>query len=164
MSKIKNIIIHCSQSSFGDAMWIKNIHINENGWRDIGYNGVILNGAREKGNYNTNNIGRFEMGRGLDLNETIDSNERGAHALGYNEESLGLCLIGDKKFYIKQFQTALYFCALFMAIIPDIKIFGHYELNENKTCPNFDMKQFRGLLKNRDFIDDEIKMVMEKYL
>ena len=42
--KIKNIIIHCSVSDFGDAELIRSWHVDERGWRDIGYNGVILNG------------------------------------------------------------------------------------------------------------------------
>ena len=164
MNKIENIIIHCSASSFGDAELIRGWHVDGNGWRDIGYNGVILNGRRDAQKFNDSDVGLFEVGRGLNLDQFVDSTEKGAHALGYNKNSLGLCLIGNEKFKVEQFQTALYFCAMFQRINPKIEVIGHYEVTDKKTCPNFDMKLFRGLLKNQDFVYSEILEVMGKYI
>ena len=162
MKQIENIIIHCSESGFGDVELIRQWHVGERGWRDIGYNGVILNGKRRsKNETNKKEIGLFEVGRGLDLDKNIDSSERGAHALGYNKSSIGICLIGTNYFYAKQFQTALYLCGLFKKIVPDIEIIGHYEVTNKKTCPNFDMGLFRDLLSSGYFVLDEIKLVMQ---
>lgn len=163
--KIKNIIIHCSMSGFGDAAWIKNIHVNENGWRDNGYNGIILNGHRTKDDFKKDEIGMFEIGRGLDLDQFVSSEERAAHALGYNKDSLGICMIGVDKFYSAQFKTALHFCFLFLRINPKIKIIGHYECERtNKTCPNFPMGRFRQMLEMRYFNYGDIPQVMEGYI
>ncbi len=164
MNKIEYIIIHHSDSTFGDVETIRRWHL-EKGWRDIGYSGVILNGYRSKTKYNDKNIGLFEIGRGMNLDDIIDSEEKGAHALGYNKKSLGICLIGKDKFYIKQFQTALFICALYSRINPEIKIIGHNECeNTSKTCPNFDMAKFRGLFLNRNFTGVEIKDVLGDFI
>lgn len=53
----------------------QNLHLDDRGWFDIGYNFLI----GEDGN-------AYE-GRGWDYN--------GAHAPGYNTQSIGICLIGD---------------------------------------------------------------------
>ena len=46
MREIKKIIIHCSDSEFGDAALIDKWH-KERGWTGIGYHYVILNGCRK---------------------------------------------------------------------------------------------------------------------
>lgn len=152
--KTKRIIIHCSESNWGDVDVIRGWHTKEppkgNGWRDIGYNGVILNGfSGYKDLYNKNVDGMFQEGRALDFDTYIDSEEKAAHTLGYNKDSIGVCLIGKKEFTINQFLTLFYFCKMFLAISPDIEIKGHYQMStaRGKTCPNFDVDAFIKLIK-----------------
>ncbi|KAM3963895.1 peptidoglycan-recognition protein LB-like [Aphomia sociella] len=54
---------------------MQNFHQNGNGWSDIGYNFAV------------GGEGRVYEGRGWDA--------VGAHAVGYNSDSIGICLIGD---------------------------------------------------------------------
>ena len=149
--KFDYLVIHCSDSDFGDVDLIKKWHIDGNGWKDIGYNAVILNGKPKKSTeYYKEKDGMIEIGRGLNLNDTIEPFEVGAHVKGFNSRSLGICLIGKKFFSEKQFETLLDLCRTFLKINPAIKIVGHYELDNKKTCPNIDMVFFRKRLSIND--------------
>lgn len=73
---IKYIVVHCSASPpnvFVDASVIDSWH-RKRGFLRIGYHFVILT------------TGEVQVGRKL--------NEVGAHASGYNAESIGICLAG----------------------------------------------------------------------
>jgi N-acetylmuramoyl-L-alanine amidase len=156
MSKLNNIIIHCSDSEFGSASEIRRWHLS-NGWFDIGYHFVILNGnilsetKNRTGLYIPCMNGSIEIGRYLDGDNLISGNEIGAHALGYNNKSIGICLIGRKEFTIKQFVSLTYLLENLMSIynIPLTSILGHYEVSQNRTCPNFDVSELRDNIKNK---------------
>ena len=47
----KKIVLHCSDSTFGNAAVITNWHI-QRGWQTIGYHFVICNGHLNKNFYN----------------------------------------------------------------------------------------------------------------
>lgn len=76
MKTIDSIIIHCSATRAGmdvRASDIRKWHL-ERGFADIGYNYVIdLDGT-------------VEVGRPLSMN--------GAHCIGYNDHSIGICYVG----------------------------------------------------------------------
>lgn len=152
MARIQNLIIHCSDSDFGDVSLIRQWH-KQRGWKDIGYNAVILNGRRSaKDQKNPLEDGLLEMARGLDLSLSIDPNEVGAHAMGYNASSIGVCMIGSGKFSRNQFETLFHFCRLWQNIVPGISILGHYEVDKaGKTCPNFDVGKFRQIIYSEPF-------------
>lgn len=152
MGNLENIIIHCSDSSFGDANEIRRWHL-EKGWRDIGYHFVILNGFILKDFHLKSLDGSIECGRPLNGDNIITGNEVGAHTLGYNANSIGICLIGIRIFSNNQMQS-LYnllhdLCRTFK--IPVINVLGHCETDSGKeqykTCPNFDMVLIREKLK-----------------
>lgn len=157
MRKIKRIIIHCSASDWGNVEAIRDWHVNGNGWSDIGYNAIITNGILKHGDeYDHEADGRLFEGRGLDLDCVIDSSESGAHTRGLNNESIGICMIGDKKFTLKQFTTLYHFCKMWQAIVPGIEIKGHYHFS-TKTCPNFNVEMFDHLLSHNT-LPNEINM------
>jgi len=163
MRKIKEIIIHCSASTFGDTSLIRKWHTEPpRNWRDIGYHYVILNGQRSKGRYNIKDDGLLEAGRELDNDTYIELKEKGAHAKGYNEASIGVCLIGENQFTVFQFETLIKLIRYYQAMIPEIGIKGHYEYNREKTCPNIDILELKKLLQN---ISNraEILMYLGKY-
>lgn len=143
MRTIKKIIIHCSDSGFGDAAIIREWHTKERGWKDIGYHLVILNGVRKSGNaYDAALDGLIEVGRKLDVS--------GAHCEGHNSDSIGICCIGVKEFTEKQMDS-LYkqIGGLLHAYnLDSTAVFGHYEMDtaHGKTCPNMDMKTVRNIL------------------
>lgn len=141
MNKIEFLVIHYSASNFGDVKTIRKWHL-ERGWRDIGYNAVILNGHRKHGcKYNMIEDGMIEIGRGLDFDKYISSKEKGAHTLGYNHNSVGVCYIGAVLPTPAQENTISLFCKLWKVIIPEIKIIGHKEVNKT-DCPGFDVQEW----------------------
>jgi len=87
------VIIHCSDSAFGNVALITKWHIVERGWSNIGYHYVILNGWLSPKKYHFQYDGHIETGRPLDDDSDMELDEIGAHAFGYNDR-IGICLIG----------------------------------------------------------------------
>lgn len=133
---IDKIIIHCSASDFGDVSLIDKWH-KERGWDSIGYHYVILNGFRRyNSNYTKQDDGLIENGRHISY--------VGAHTYGYNDTSIGICLIGNHLFSWAQFINLK---VLLDALLTSYKlyisdIYAHYDFNKNKTCPNFNINSF----------------------
>ena len=74
------IVIHCSATKPSmdvDAETIRNWHVNERGWRDIGYHKVIK--------------------RNGDVEDGRDVRDSGAHAAGYNSKSVGVCMVRSEE-------------------------------------------------------------------
>lgn len=141
MRPITGIIIHCSDSAFGDRKQIDTWH-KQRGWNGIGYHYVILNGVTNSGDkYDPAKDGVMQDGRPL---ESI-----GAHCQGHNSGTIGICLIGKTKFTEKQMAKLIWFCGVYMDRfkIPFENVKGHYEYDKGKTCPNFDMNAFRHKLR-----------------
>ena len=156
MIKIKQLIVHCSASKWADAEVIRKWHVEDNGWRDIGYHYVILNGYRRSGKYNEPDNGLIESGRPIDNNIYIEEEEKGAHAKGFNDDSVGICLIGDTEFTEKQFISLAKVINYWKAMIPELEIIGHCDLpNTSKTCPNFNVQAFVDVMSIRtgNYID-----------
>jgi len=145
MRTINKIIIHCSDSHWGNAASIRQWHL-ERGFDDIGYHFLILNGYPSCQNYKDRRPipdadGMLENGRDLEL--------PGAHTQGNNENSIALCLVGVTTFSGKQIQVLVTMVRHFMARfgLKAHDVFGHYEFDAAKSCPNLDMNYVRGMLK-----------------
>lgn len=135
MRQIKKIIIHCSDSE--DSLDIGFREIDEwhrlRGWLSpsgisCGYHFIIRR------------FGKIEQGRPVA--------EIGAHVEGHNSDSIGICVVGRKKFDPVQIDV-LYRKVKDLMIqynVPVDKVFGHYEFQPNKTCPNMDMNRVRAEL------------------
>lgn len=139
----KGIVIHCSDSKFGNAQTIEDWH-KEKSWDDIGYHATILNGQIDPDVHMDTMDGQIEVGREWDKN--------GAHAKGYNDY-FGICLIGVDKFTDKQFESLLKVCRELVTDegVEVEKIIGHYECEgTDKTCPNFNVEEIRNLLSAED--------------
>ena len=167
MSEIKNIIVHCSASDFGSAAIINQWH-RERGWGtnnpyagaiSIGYHFVVLNGFPTSDHFNRNErlmflTGSVEVGRPINTDLVLALGERGAHALGYNNNSLGVCLILDHKKYCpkQQIVSAKWMLRELLAKLKlkATAVIGHYEVDPSKSCPNLDMRILRS------YVADEI--------
>jgi len=155
--KIEKVFVHCSASRWGNSLVIDEWH-KARGFDKIGYHFVISNGL-----YQGNQKTRFSFANGsIEAGRSVDS--IGAHTVGFNQNSLGICLIGDKVFTKEQIET-LY--NMIVALKNQLGTFtfsnvhGHYEaglLNPKfavqKTCPNMPMDKFRLVLENKLSIDD----------
>lgn len=126
------IVVHCSATTPSmdiGAVQIRDWHVNENGWSDIGYNIVIRRN------------GTIEMGR----QEGI----QGAHAAGYNQDSFAICLVGgidddgkpENNFTSDQFQSLEIYLRGILQWYPRAEIMGHRDLpGVTKACPSFNVK------------------------
>ena len=146
MRTIKKIIVHCSNSNRpeDDSIGaIRCLHICKPtmkvpfggelvtgfGWFDIGYHAIITSD------------GRYFQGR---PDKII-----GAHCKGDNADSLGVCVTGKNKedFTEVQFKTlAVYLRQMvdkYMLTRKDIV--PHSKYNLQKTCPVFDLDNFKKL-------------------
>ncbi len=74
MREIKTIVIHHSGNT-DTPKKIRKLHVEINGWNDIGYHFMV---SRD---------GKILMGRDLNI--------EGAHVLGFNRDSVGICLLGN---------------------------------------------------------------------
>ena len=142
MRAINKLIIHCSDSDFGDAKLIKEWHTNlppkGNGWTDIGYHYIILNGHRKRGIYIPEDDGKIEVGRPIEI--------PGAHCRGHNKVSVGVCIIGRRLFSAKQLYESLPEIIRMIGTTVDIEVYGHYEFTDRKSCPNINMEVLRNLM------------------
>lgn len=140
-NETKKIVIHgafTKPSMDVDARWIRNIHVNENGWDDIGYHFVI---TRE---------GVVEKGRSEAM--------MGAHCPKVNATSVAICLAGGmsedgeaENNYTEEQWLALH--GLVEKLMEKYKlnpedIMGHYEYANHKTCPTFDMNRYRTAIQS----------------
>jgi len=128
--EVEYLVIHCSATPEDmdiGAEEIKRWHL-QRGWLDIGYHYVI---RRD---------GTVEKGR--------NDNVPGAHARGYNEKSLGICLIGGVEFdkhtpeanYTHaQWDSLEHLVRTLKGDHEDAEVIGHRDLpGVNKACPSFD--------------------------
>jgi hypothetical protein len=141
MRRIEYIIIHCSDSAWGEIDEIRRWHI-QRGFDDIGYHYLICNRYPAYGQFKDNrpdplSDGKVQMGRPEEI--------VGAHTAGKNSRSIGIALVGTTRFTSAQFESLK--CLLkellekYKLSIDDIR--GHYEFDSSKTCPNFGMDGFR---------------------
>ena len=133
MRNIDFIIVHCSGTDINVSIDILKKNAIEDGFKDIPYHYLITQD------------GCVIQGRSLDV--------VGAHCKGFNQRSIGICLVGGKKGFdftlLQIIQLVLllkHLCKQFNIAKSDI--YSHYEFNKNKTCPNFNIK---NLLKYEDF-------------
>ena len=147
--KPQYIIIHCSDSEWGCSREINKWHL-ERGFSGIGYNFVLLNGKPESGGRKiTSLMGCIECGR--------EVGAEGAHCLGYNKNSIGICLVGkgQESFCTEQFDSLKMLVSELCTMhgIPAENVLGHNETEsgkaEGKTCPNFPVEAIRVYLKGR---------------
>jgi N-acetylmuramoyl-L-alanine amidase len=98
---------------------IRQWHLDR-GWLDIGYTYVIRRN------------GSVEKGRDLDNDGDVDE-EIGAHALGHNSHSLGICLVGgmseegvpDSNFTLNQLVSLKNLIENLRDLYPDTELHGH---------------------------------------
>lgn len=129
MRNIDSIIIHCAATPPDMDIGVEEIrhwHVEERGWDDIGYHFVI---TRD---------GDVDKGRALDI--------QGAHAYGYNETSIGVCLAGgvdehgdaDCNFTRSQWQALDELVDDLQQEFGALEVIGHRDVSD-KDCPSFDV-------------------------
>ncbi|CAI9741612.1 peptidoglycan-recognition protein SC2-like [Octopus vulgaris] len=125
---VKYFVVHhsatrsCSTTVGCDKLvkGIQNYHMDNKGWEDIAYNFLI------GGN------GEVYEGRGWTV--------QGAHTIGYNSKSIGICMLGSFQKYVPtplamESLKKMINCSLYKGqIIPNYTLAGHRDLG-NTDCP-----------------------------
>lgn len=133
-----HIVVHCAATPPDMDIGSKEIRRwhRAKGWLDIGYHFVIRRN------------GDIEKGRELD---TI-----GAHARGFNNRSIGICLVGgvdenkqpQDNFTEEQKKNLALLIDQMLTIWPDSKVLGHRDLpGVQKACPSFDVAPWWDSMK-----------------
>jgi N-acetylmuramoyl-L-alanine amidase len=136
MRKINEIIVHCSATPAGKPYTVEDIDKwhRQRGFDGIGYHFVVyLDGSVHKG-------------RSLE--------KVGAHCLGHNKNSIGVCYVGgltaDGKMVndtrtLAQKLSLQRLLAELKAQFPDAEIHGHRDFAA-KACPSFDAtKEYKSI-------------------
>ncbi|MPQ46889.1 N-acetylmuramoyl-L-alanine amidase [Marinifilum sp. N1E240] len=121
LNESKEVIIHASASSFGNALLIDSWH-REKGYDEIGYNYVVLNGYTNSGYYDEVCDGLIESGR--------RTNKSGAHTYGHNRNTIGICLISkDGIFTENQMNSLINLLRMLKSKHGDINIKQHSDID-----------------------------------
>lgn len=140
MRKVNRIIIHCSDTPASMDVGAKEItkwHTAPppmgNGWKALAYAYVIRRN------------GTLELGRDLDGDGDVIE-EVGAHAAGFNANSIGICIVGGRggnNFTPEQFKTLAFIVGELTSFYPQAEVIGHRDLPKvNKSCPAFDVRSW----------------------
>ena len=132
MREIDLIVVHCSATPEGkhfSSETIRNWHVNDNGWSDIGYHWVVELDGKVR-------AGRPEQ-------------RVGAHVKSYNRSSIGICYVGGMSEDMKlpkdtrsqvQRESLEQLLLELKVRYPKAIIKGHNDFS-NKACPSFDAKE-----------------------
>jgi len=127
---IKYIALHCSyvnldtddKGYLSDAETTHKYHTEIKGWDGIGYH------------YFIKRDGTIQRGR--------PEYWQGAHVRGYNKESIAICLAGRGDYTDAQKAALSGLIEELLLKYPCANVVGHYQLDDNKTCPLFDVPHF----------------------
>jgi len=117
------IVIHCAATKASMDIGLTEIrkwHVQDNGWRDVGYHYIIRRN------------GEVELGR--------SNRDTGAHAAGYNHKSVSVCMVGgmaednsaENNFTAQQWTALLDLVKQLKVDYPDADVIGHNEISEKK--------------------------------
>lgn len=136
MRRIKKIIVHCTATPSDVSIeTVREWHVNERGWRDVGYHFLIRTD------------GTVEEGRPIE--------QSGAHTKGHNWDSIGVAYAGgtgkngewlDTRTDEQRDTLVDLLCQL-----KDTyggTIYGHRDFSE-KACPSFDARLEYDNISNR---------------
>lgn len=139
MREIDKIILHHSLTKDSETVsWgaIRRYHVQERGWRDIGYHfGIELVG----------DFYEIFVGRSIKT--------PGAHTKGQNLTSIGICFVGNFDIIappLPQVERGIYLVKSLLEEfnLGPLDVYGHRNF-ASKSCPGtqFDMNKFHNLLR-----------------
>ena len=141
--KTDTLAIHCSATPATMDIGVEKIkewHVKENGWEDVGYHFIIT--------------------RSGELQTARPEEYQGAHAPKVNFRSLAVCLIGgtdnkqqwENNFTDEQFTTLKSLIGDLIKKYEIKKIIGHYQVDDRKKCPSFDVPEWLEQNELNDYI------------
>lgn len=146
MSNINRIILHCAATPngrpIGNAKETASQVIDR--WhKERGF-------ARQQANLGLFNPELRHIGYQyvIDIDGTCTTGRRegevGAHTLGYNTGTIGICMAGTDKFTVKQWTRLKALVTELVHKYPKASLHGHREF-ANKICPGFDVADWSAV-------------------
>jgi len=145
MAKIEYLVVHHTATSLAWTVEdLRRLHVDERGWKDIGYHWVVR--------MNEQSRAVTEQGRPQDGDEHLEPWEYGAHVRGSNSKSLGIAVVGNYSEYpmaplvLKELLATLTKLCLHLELDPSSAIRGHNEMPDTATecCGTLvDMEEIR---------------------
>lgn len=144
-----DVILHCSDSKFGNAVLIDNWH-REKGFNNgagihIGYHYVILNGQISATKYHNYFDGNIETGRPIDGDAAFENDETAAATLGKNN-CVQIVLIGvTGQFTLAQCRSAGLLLKMLKEQFQGIKVYQHSDFDpvNRKFCAGISKTQMQ---------------------
>ena len=149
VGKLSFLVIHCSLTPIGMTVtgdMIKEWHMGpppNRGWSRVGYSELV------------HQDGKIELLVPYDDDHYVETDEYTFGVLGKNYISRHVCVIGgqdnDKNqadtLTIPQYEALRRYCHEFVRKQPQARIAGHYQVYDNRTCPNFDVPFYLELMQ-----------------
>lgn len=150
MGKLTKLIIHETDTPLtmkvtGEMIydWHTSPKPKGRGWSKVGYSDLFRRN------------GSIEQLVEYNEDEWITGNEITNGARGFNGVSRHICLVGgrdkngktifgkiQKLYTLKQIKSLTDYVRRFLALHPDCEILGHYQVNDHKVCPGFDVPKY----------------------
>lgn len=154
--RITRIINHWSVTPATSTVEdIRRIHIMR-GFRDIGYHRIILHPSSHEFKdpyYATEWWQLVKLGRSLDDDLFLEWDEVGAHALGYNSDSIGVCTIGKpgRALHPLQREAIVMTNKILLARyeLTPVCVVGHQEVNPTE-CPGPEIMNLIKQIRNKE--------------
>lgn len=136
MRDVNLIVLHCADTPNGKHFSVEDI---DDWHQDRGF--LRSESYRQGFNPSLGHIGYHHV---IYVDGSIHTGrqdaEVGAHAQGYNSNSIGICMIGKDKFTDAQWKSLNALLTTKLNQYPNARIKGHYQMDTHgKTCPNFDV-------------------------
>jgi N-acetylmuramoyl-L-alanine amidase len=139
--EINKIVIHCADTPDNSKHVFTVEDIDE--WHyERGFR--RKEGLREQFNPHLKSCGyHYVIYRDGSVHTGRGENEIGAHAVGHNSGSIGICLIGHSMFTPEQWTALKTLLGTLQRKYRFAVVNGHYQVAKNgKTCPNFTIPDF----------------------
>ena len=144
LGKVERLVVHHTERNNDFRAFVRMRHVYLNSWEDIGYHYLIGN--------------KRPFSRDGKLYRARPEELEGAHARGYNHNSLSVCLIGNLDINLpteKQFETLFSFLdeKILQYVLSSDNVRGHNELpGTDKSCPGrfLDMGYVRSVVSGRE--------------
>ena len=131
MQEINGLVFHHSASPLDTSVAdVRKWHVTENGWKDIGYHGIVTSD------------GVYHACRPI---PTV-----GAHCKGSNFDTIGICAIGnntksDHSWTDLQIEALHYLKRIIRTLWPDAWVLGHRDVAGTGTeCPGLSIRELLG--------------------
>lgn len=136
--QINEIIIHCAATPNGRTFTVQDI----DAWHGV----RGFNRSAPVGNLGLKHIGyHFVIYVDGTVHRGRDISEHGAHAVGHNAHSIGICLIGTDSFTREQWAALAKLVADLLFQYPGAEVVGHRDLPDvHKECPGFGVALWRN--------------------